>query len=80
VAISLTELRERRDALFLARVSGTLVCTFPDKSSVTYKSDADMASALRALDDAIAAAEALEAGTPQTPRRLILSPRDGVTC
>jgi hypothetical protein len=78
VAISLAELRARRDALFLARVSGSLACTFPDKSSVTYKSDADMAAALAALDAAIAGAEADEAGTELAPRRLILCAGSGV--
>jgi hypothetical protein len=43
-------------AIRTARFTGTLTVTFPDKSSVTYKSDAELAAAEAALVQQLAAA------------------------
>ena len=43
------QLEERLEAVRVARATGTLTVTFPDKASVTYKSDGELAAAEAAL-------------------------------
>ena len=50
---TLATLQAQRDALAASRVSGVLVVKDQNGESVTYKSDADMAAALRWLDEQI---------------------------
>lgn len=52
--MTLEQLKSQRDALCAARYTGTLVVKAGDKQ-VTYKSDAEMASALAALERDITA-------------------------
>ncbi|MEI4486366.1 hypothetical protein V8J36_09195 [Frigidibacter sp. MR17.14] len=63
MALTLVELTAARDMLFRARAGG--VMTFRDQNGelVTYKSDAEMARALAALDAEIAAASKRPAST-----------------
>lgn len=63
MALTLGELTAARDSLFMARAGG--VTTFRDQNGelVTYKSDAEMARALAALDAEIAAASRRPAST-----------------
>ena len=63
MALSLPELTAARDSLFMARAGG--VTTYRDQNGelVTYKSDAEMARALAALDAEIAATNRRPAST-----------------
>ena len=63
MALTLPELTAARDSLFRARAGG--VMTFRDQNGelVTYKSDAEMARALAAIDAEIAAASKRPAST-----------------
>jgi hypothetical protein len=58
---TLAELIERRETLASARANGLRAFQYSDNSRAEYKSDAEMASAIAALDREIASAS----GTPR---------------
>ncbi|HWB49144.1 MAG TPA: hypothetical protein VG651_08540 [Stellaceae bacterium] len=60
MAVSTSDLTTLRDALVKARASGVLSVRDSDGSEITYKTDAQMAAAIAALNAQIA-----DAGRPQ---------------
>ena len=63
MALSLAELTAARDTLFKTRAGGTLTYRDQNGELVTYKSDAEMARALAAIDAEIAAVSKRPAST-----------------
>ncbi|MDI6026098.1 hypothetical protein QBK99_07850 [Corticibacterium sp. UT-5YL-CI-8] len=63
MAASLAQLIAWREALFESRMSGVFSVTDQNGERVTYKSDAEMARALAAVESMIAAAGRTRTGT-----------------
>jgi len=70
---TVAELEARLEAVRVARATGALAVVFPDKSSVTYKSDDDLAGAEASI------AAQLAAATGTAVHTILVSATKGIT-